>query len=145
MPGGGIWTPAAAQLWPAATAILRRETYGNYPGALAILKCVYEGLQVPFDTGLKIEQRYFTADPADHRSLLDDPLAVRLDAGTRQGRPSSGRHSGKIQVQAKIGVVGAGFMGASIAYVTAAAGIPVVLSTATWKPPTRARPIPRVW
>ena len=32
----------------------------NYPGAHAILKCVYEGLQVPFDTGLKIEQRYFT-------------------------------------------------------------------------------------
>ncbi len=59
-PGGGIWTPASAQLWPAASGILRRETYGNYPGAHAILKCVYEGLQVPFDTGLKIEQRYFT-------------------------------------------------------------------------------------
>ncbi|PZT84031.1 MAG: 3-hydroxyacyl-CoA dehydrogenase, partial [Acinetobacter sp.] len=42
-PGGGIWTPAAAQLWPAAPAILRRESAGNYPAALAILKCVYEG------------------------------------------------------------------------------------------------------
>ncbi len=59
-PGGGIWTPAAAQLWPAAPAILRRESAGNYPAALAILKCVYEGLQLPFDTALKVEQRYFT-------------------------------------------------------------------------------------
>ncbi len=59
-PGGGVWTPAAAQLFPAAPAILRRETSGNYPAALAILKCVYEGLQLPFDTALKIEQRYFT-------------------------------------------------------------------------------------
>ena len=50
----------ARNLWPAAIAILRRETFGNYPAALAILKCVYEGLQVPFDTGLSIEQRYFT-------------------------------------------------------------------------------------
>ena len=92
-PGGGIWTPASAQLWPAAPAILRRETSGNYPAALAILKCVYEGLQVPFDTGLKIEQRYFTEVLQTTRSLLDDPFAVHLHAGARQGRPPPGRSS----------------------------------------------------
>jgi 3-hydroxyacyl-CoA dehydrogenase/enoyl-CoA hydratase/3-hydroxybutyryl-CoA epimerase len=51
LPGGQIWSAQGAQLWPAASAILRRETHMNYPGAAAILKCVYEGLQVPFDTG----------------------------------------------------------------------------------------------
>ena len=60
LPGGPVYSAAGAQLWPPAIAILRRETYGNYPAAAAILKCVYEGLLVPFDTGLRIEQRYFT-------------------------------------------------------------------------------------
>src|SRR5690606_26971865 len=44
VPGGPVYSAAGANLWPAAIAILRRETYGNYPGAAAILKCVYEGL-----------------------------------------------------------------------------------------------------
>lgn len=60
LPGGQIYSPAGFNLWPPAIAILRRETYGNYPAAAAILKCVYEGLLVPFDTALRIEQRYFT-------------------------------------------------------------------------------------
>ncbi|TGV72880.1 3-hydroxyacyl-CoA dehydrogenase, partial [Mesorhizobium sp. M00.F.Ca.ET.149.01.1.1] len=60
LPGGPIYSAAGANLWPPAIAILRRETYGNYPAAAAILKCVYEGLLVPFDTALRIEQRYFT-------------------------------------------------------------------------------------
>ena len=60
LPGGPIYSAAGANLWPPAIAILRRETYGNYPAATAILKCVYEGLLVPFDTALRIEQRYFT-------------------------------------------------------------------------------------
>jgi 3-hydroxyacyl-CoA dehydrogenase/enoyl-CoA hydratase/3-hydroxybutyryl-CoA epimerase len=60
LPGGPVYSAAGANLWPPAIAILRRETYGNYPAAAAILKCVYEGLLVPFDTALRIEQRYFT-------------------------------------------------------------------------------------
>jgi 3-hydroxyacyl-CoA dehydrogenase/enoyl-CoA hydratase/3-hydroxybutyryl-CoA epimerase len=60
LPGGQVWSAQGAQLWPAASAILRRETQDNYPAAKAILKCVFEGLQVPIDTGLKIEQRYFS-------------------------------------------------------------------------------------
>src|SRR5690606_37460203 len=59
LPGGPVYSAAGANLWPPAIAILRRETYGNYPGAAAILTCAYEGLLVPFDTGLRIEQRYF--------------------------------------------------------------------------------------
>ncbi|WP_026613324.1 FAD-dependent oxidoreductase [Ensifer aridi] len=125
LPGGGIWTPASAQLWPAASAILRRETYGNYPGAIAILKCVYEGLQVPFDTGLKIEQRYFTEilQTTEAFSMIRSLFISMQELGKGARRPAG---VPKTELK-KVGVVGAGFMGASIAYVTAAAGIPVTL------------------
>ncbi|MDH4415290.1 MAG: FAD-dependent oxidoreductase [Rhizobium sp.] len=125
VPGGGIWTPASAQLWPAASAILRRETAGNYPAALAILKCVYEGLQVPFDTGLKIEQRYFTEilQTTEAFSMIRS-LFVSMQELNKGARRPAGQPKSEIK---KVGVVGAGFMGASIAYVTAAAGINVVL------------------
>ncbi|AUX75110.1 FAD-dependent oxidoreductase [Sinorhizobium fredii] len=125
LPGGGVWTPASAQLWPAASAILRRETYGNYPGAIAILKCVYEGLQVPFDTGLKIEQRYFTEilQTTEAFSMIRSLFVSMQELGKGARRPA-GVPKSEFK---KVGVVGAGFMGASIAYVTAAAGIPVTL------------------
>ena len=125
VPGGGIWTPAAAQLWPAAPAILRRETSGNYPAALAILKCVYEGLQVPFDTGLKIEQRYFTQvlQTTEAYSMIRSLFVSMQELGKGARRPAG---QPKTELK-KVGVVGAGFMGASIAYVTAAAGISVTL------------------
>jgi 3-hydroxyacyl-CoA dehydrogenase/enoyl-CoA hydratase/3-hydroxybutyryl-CoA epimerase len=51
LPGGQVWSAQGAQLWPAASAILRRETQDNYPAAKAILQSVFEGLQVPIDTG----------------------------------------------------------------------------------------------
>lgn len=125
VPGGGIWTPAAAQLWPAATAILRRETQGNYPGALAIVKCVYEGLQVPFDTALRIEQRYFTEilQTTEAFSMIRSLFVSMQELGKGARRPAG---VPKTELK-KVAVVGAGFMGASIGYVTAAAGIPVVL------------------
>ncbi|NTI14590.1 3-hydroxyacyl-CoA dehydrogenase [Agrobacterium rhizogenes] len=124
-PGGGIWTPASAQLWPAAPAILRRETSGNYPAALAILKCVYEGLQVPFDTGLKIEQRYFTQvlQTTEAYSMIRSLFISMQELGKGARRPAGQPKT----VLKKVGVVGAGFMGASIAYVTAAAGLSVTL------------------
>lgn len=125
VPGGGIWTPASAQLWPAASAILRRETAGNYPAALAILKSVYEGLQVPFDTALKIEQRYFTQilQTTEAFSMIRSLFVSMQELGKGARRPA-GVPKSEFK---KVGVVGAGFMGASIGYVTAAAGIPVVL------------------
>ncbi len=125
LPGGPVWSPQGAQLWPAVSATLRKQSYGNYPAAYAILKCVFEGLQVPFDTGLRIEQRYFT-------EILQTPeayamvrsLFVSLQELGKGARRPAGVEKSKFT---KVGVVGAGFMGAGIAYSTAKAGIPVVL------------------
>lgn len=59
LPGGPVYSAAGAQLFPPANAIYRRETHDNYPGARAILKCVYEGLLLPIDAALRVESRYF--------------------------------------------------------------------------------------
>ena len=125
LPSGPIYSAAGAQLWPAASAILRRETQLNYPGAAAILKCVYEGLLVPFETGLRIEQRYFTEvlqTPAARNMIRS--LFVSMQELNKGARRPEGVGETSIKT---VGVVGAGFMGAGIAYVTAKAGMNVVL------------------
>ncbi|UDL92266.1 enoyl-CoA hydratase/isomerase family protein [Mesorhizobium sp. PAMC28654] len=125
LPGGQIYSPAGFNLWPPAIAILRRETYGNYPAAAAILKCVYEGLLVPFDTALRIEQRYFTEIMQTREAaVMIRSLFVSLQELNKGARRPAGVPETKFK---KIGILGAGFMGAGIAYVTAKAGIPVVL------------------
>jgi 3-hydroxyacyl-CoA dehydrogenase/enoyl-CoA hydratase/3-hydroxybutyryl-CoA epimerase len=125
LPGGPVYSVAGANLWPPAIAILRRETYGNYPAASAILKCVYEGLLVPFDTALRIEQRYFAEILRSREAAaMIRSLFVSLQELNKGARRPAGVPETKF---AKVGVLGAGFMGAGIAYVTARAGIPVVL------------------
>jgi len=125
LPGGPVYSKAGMMTFPAANAIYRRETYDNYPAARAILQVVYEGLQVPFDTALRIESRWFA-------KILRSPEAAAmirslfvsmqdLNKGARRP-PNEPPTSLK-----KIGVVGAGFMGAGIAQVTAAANLQVVL------------------
>jgi 3-hydroxyacyl-CoA dehydrogenase/enoyl-CoA hydratase/3-hydroxybutyryl-CoA epimerase len=125
LPSGRVWTPTGMQTWPAVNAIYRRETYDNYPAAKGILQSVFEGLQVPFDTGLKVESRYFTQvvlskeAKAMIRSLFISMQELNKGARRPKNVPPSELK--------KIGVLGAGFMGAGIAYVSAAAGIDVVL------------------
>ncbi|WP_353181868.1 FAD-dependent oxidoreductase [Bosea sp. (in: a-proteobacteria)] len=125
LPSNKVHSPAGMQIWPPANAIYRRETNDNYPAARAILSAVYEGLQLPIDLALKVESRYFakilrTKEAASMiRSLFVS--MQELNKGAR--RPADVPPS-KLK---KVGVVGAGFMGAGIAYVTAQAGLEVVL------------------
>ena len=83
------------------------------------------GHQHPLDTGLKIEQRYFThiLQTTEAFSMIRSLFVSMQELGKGARRPA-GIAPTKFT---KIGIVGAGFMGASIGYVTAAAGIPVVL------------------
>ncbi|MGX1350622.1 3-hydroxyacyl-CoA dehydrogenase/enoyl-CoA hydratase/3-hydroxybutyryl-CoA epimerase [Bradyrhizobium elkanii] len=124
-PGGPVFSKAGMMTFPASNAIYRRETNDNYPAARAVMSCIYEGLQLPIDAGLRVESRYFTqvlrskAATAMIRSLF---LSIReLNNGARrpEGLPAT-----KVK---KLAVIGAGFMGASIGYVSARAGIDVVL------------------
>jgi len=125
LPGGPVYSAAGAMLWPAAIAILRRETYGNYPAPIAVMKCVYEGLLVPFDTALRIEQRYLTSlFQTTETAMMIRSLFVSLQELNKGARRPQNVEPTNFK---KIGVLGAGFMGSGIAYVTAKAGIPVVL------------------
>lgn len=125
LPGGPVYSPAGAQMWPAAGAIMRRETNMNYPGAQMILKCVYEGLLVPFDLALKIEQRYFTQVlQTKEAGMMIRSLFVSMQELNKGARRPENVPTTQFT---KIGVLGAGFMGAGIAHVTAKAGIPVIL------------------
>jgi 3-hydroxyacyl-CoA dehydrogenase / enoyl-CoA hydratase / 3-hydroxybutyryl-CoA epimerase len=124
LPGGAVYSKTGMMTFPAANAIYRRETYDNYPAARAILQVVYEGLQLPFDLALRVESRWFA-------KILRSPQAAammrslfvsmqELNKGAR--RPDVPRSTPK-----RVGIIGAGFMGASVGYVTALAGIDVVL------------------
>ncbi len=125
LPGGKVYSAAGANLWPAATAILRRETHGNYPAPIAILKSVHEGLQLSFDLGLRVEQRYFAAilQTREAASMMRT-LFLSLQALNKGARRPAAIPPSKPE---RVGIVGAGFMGAGIAYVTARAGMSVVL------------------
>jgi 3-hydroxyacyl-CoA dehydrogenase/enoyl-CoA hydratase/3-hydroxybutyryl-CoA epimerase len=125
LPGGPVYSKAGMMTFPAANAIYRRETYDNYPAARAILQVVYEGLQLPMDVALRVESRWFA-------KILRSPEAaamIRTLFVSMQELNKGARRPADVPAVAlkKIGVVGAGFMGAGIAQVSATAGLQVVL------------------
>jgi 3-hydroxyacyl-CoA dehydrogenase/enoyl-CoA hydratase/3-hydroxybutyryl-CoA epimerase len=125
LPSNKVYSPAGMQIWPPANAIYRRETNDNYPAARAILSAVYEGLQLPIDLGLKVESRYFAKilRTKEAASMIRS-LFVSMQELNKGARRPADMPPSKLK---KVGVVGAGFMGAGIAYVTAQAGLEVVL------------------
>lgn len=125
LPSGKVHSPAGMQIWPPASAIYRRETNDNYPAARAILSAVYEGLQLPIDLALKVESRYFAKilRTKEAASMIRS-LFVSMQELNKGARRPAELPPSKLK---KVGIVGAGFMGAGIAYVTALAGLEVVL------------------
>ncbi|MDJ0921964.1 MAG: 3-hydroxyacyl-CoA dehydrogenase NAD-binding domain-containing protein [Henriciella sp.] len=126
MPGGVVHrSPGAGQVATMSNAMLAAKTYGNYPAQKNILSCVYEGTQVPIDAGLRIETRYFINTQqrpeakAMIRSLFLSTQALSKGASRPAGYP-------KYELN-KVAVIGAGLMGAGIAYEQAKAGIETVL------------------
>jgi 3-hydroxyacyl-CoA dehydrogenase/enoyl-CoA hydratase/3-hydroxybutyryl-CoA epimerase len=125
IPGGGPYTPSGAMVFIGANALLAKQTYGNYPQQTNILKAVYEGLQVPIDAGLRIESRYFakTLLGPVAKGMIRTLFVSLQELGKGGNRPAT---VPKYEVK-KAAVLGAGMMGAGIAYVQALAGIETVL------------------
>ncbi|MEM1233553.1 MAG: 3-hydroxyacyl-CoA dehydrogenase NAD-binding domain-containing protein [Pseudomonadota bacterium] len=123
-PGGNPNHPSGFMTFVGASAMVNANTNGVYPAAKALLSAVYEGSLVPFDTALRIEARWFTSvlmNPSSGamiRSLFLNKEALEKGA-VRPDMPD--------QKVTKVGVMGAGMMGAGIALVSAMAGIEVVL------------------
>ncbi|NYS23490.1 enoyl-CoA hydratase/isomerase family protein [Rhodobacteraceae bacterium 2376] len=124
MPGGAPYHPAGFMTFVGASAMINGKTQGVYPAAKALLSAVYEGALVPFDTALKVEARWFT-------HVLMNPSSSAMIRSLFINKEALEKGANRPQVEdekvAKLGVLGAGMMGAGIAYVAANAGIEVVL------------------
>ncbi len=125
LPSGRVFSPAGMMIWPPANAIYRRETYDNYPAAKAVLSSVFEGLQLPMDLALAVESKYFANILlSKEAAAMIRSLFLSMGELNKGARRPAGVAPTKLR---KVGVIGAGFMGAGVAYVSASAGLEVVL------------------
>jgi len=125
MPGGTPANPKIAGMLAVAPAVLKQKTRGLYPAPEAALAAMVEGAQVDFDTALRIESRYLA-------KLIAGPVAKNMintfffDMNAIKAGRSRPTRAEKYKPQ-KVGILGAGMMGAGIAYVQASRGVATVL------------------
>ncbi|MBX3510583.1 MAG: enoyl-CoA hydratase/isomerase family protein [Hyphomonadaceae bacterium] len=119
------YTPGGAMAAVGGNALVSKQTNLNYPAQRNILACIYEGTQVPIDAALRIESRYFAKTAATPQAKgMIRTLFVNMQALGKGGNRPQGFPEYKVK---KVAVLGAGLMGAGIAYVQAKAGIETVL------------------
>lgn len=129
IPDGDPKTPAVAQMLAIAPAMLRDKTKGCYPAPEAIMAAAVEGAQVDVDTALTIESRYFTYLATGQ---ISKNMIGTFWHGLNAIKSGASRPKNITKWKAtKVGVLGAGMMGAGIAYATASKGIQVVLKDVT--------------
>ncbi|MDA8693002.1 3-hydroxyacyl-CoA dehydrogenase NAD-binding domain-containing protein [Saprospiraceae bacterium] len=129
IPGGGLWSPTGVQTLMGVSGNVGKLTHGNYPAQKYIVSVVYEGIQIPIDRALEIEARYFTkiVDSPEAKNIIRTAFIGMQAAKKGKARPKS---EPKYEIK-KLGMLGAGMMGAGIAYVSAKAGMDVVLKDVT--------------
>ena len=129
MPGGSFWSPNGMQTMMGAVGNVIKLTHGNYPAQKYILKVMHDGLQLPIDRALEIEARYFVkaTGSKEAKNMIRTGFMGMQAAKKGKARP---KNEPPYPVQ-KLGILGAGMMGAGIAYVSARAGMEVVLKDVT--------------
>ncbi len=125
LPGGGPYHPAGIQNFLVGNAMVKKQSYGNYPAVLNLMKAVYEGVQAPMDAALRIETRYFikTLMTPEAQGMIRSLFLSKQELDKGAVRPADVPKSDP----KKVTVIGAGMMGAGIAYVQALAGIETIL------------------
>ena len=125
IPGGGIWTPNGVQTMMGAAGNVSKMTHGNYPAQQSILSVVHDSLQVPIDRAVEIEARHFTklVGSKEAKNMIRTGFMGMQAAKKGKARP---KNEPKYEIK-KLGILGAGMMGAGIAYVSAKAGMEVIL------------------
>ncbi len=117
IPGGGLMTPNGVQVMMGAIGNVRKMTHGNYPAAQAILSVVHDGIQVPIDRALEVEARHFVKvqNTKEAKNLIRTGFLGIQAAKKGKAKPKG---VGNYEIK-KLGILGAGMMGAGIAYVSA--------------------------
>jgi 3-hydroxyacyl-CoA dehydrogenase/enoyl-CoA hydratase/3-hydroxybutyryl-CoA epimerase len=124
-PGGDSRSPAIAQMFSIAPSVASAKSWGNYPAIQHIMSSVFEGGLLDFDAASTVESRYFAACAMSQASKnMIHTLWFQLNAIKKGASRPAGVPASKVK---KLGILGAGMMGAGIAYVSARAGIEVVL------------------
>ena len=125
VPGGPPSSPNVAPMLAVAPAMIKKQTRGLYPAPEAIMACMVEGLQVDLETALRIESRYLAKlmTGANARAMINTFFFNLNAIKSGQSRPKDVPRF----KPAKVGLLGAGMMGAGIAYVQASKGIATVL------------------
>ena len=137
MPGGDSRAPAIAQLFSVAPSVASAKSWGNYPAIQHIMSSVFEGGLLDFDSACTVESRYFAACAMSVESkniihtLWYQLNAIKKGASRPQGVPAS--------TVKKLGILGAGMMGAGIAYVSVKVGIDCVLLDTTQEAAERGK------
>jgi 3-hydroxyacyl-CoA dehydrogenase / enoyl-CoA hydratase / 3-hydroxybutyryl-CoA epimerase len=123
--GGLPSNPAVAQMLPVAPAMIKKQTRGLYPAPEAIMACMVEGLQVDMETALRLESRALAQlMTGTNAKAMINTFFFNLNAiKSGQSRPAG---VAKFK-PAKVGLLGAGMMGAGIAYSQASKGIATIL------------------
>lgn len=129
IPGGGLMTPNGVMTMMGSIGNVRKMTHGNYPGAQYILSVVHDGLELTIDRALEIEARYFTKvlQTKEAKNIIRTGFFAINEAKKGKAKPK-GYDFQKVN---KVGILGAGMMGAGIAYVSAKVGMEVVLKDVT--------------
>ena len=128
-PGGDSRAPAIAQMFAVAPSVASAKSYGNYPAVGHIMSSVFEGGLLDFDAASMVESRYFAACAMSAASKnMINTLWFQLNACRKGASRPAGVMPSRVN---KVGILGAGMMGAGIACVSAKAGIDVVLLDTT--------------
>jgi len=129
IPGGDSRSPAVVQMLAIGPSIASAKSYGNYPAVQHIMSCIFEGGLLDFDAACVVESRYFAACVMSQEAKnMINTLWFQLNAIKKGASRPAGVPRAKV---GKLGILGAGMMGGGIAYVSAKAGMDVVLLDTT--------------
>jgi len=125
VPGGDVWSANGVQTLVGAAGNLSKLAHGNYPAQNYIIKVIHDGLPITIDRALEIEARYFIKLLAskEAKNMIRTGFMELQKAKKGIARPKT---EPAYEIK-KLGILGAGMMGAGIAYVSAKAGMDVVL------------------
>jgi len=129
IPGGGAGSPKLAQVLMAAPAMLAQKTRGLLPAPVEVLDCAVEAARLDFDAALRVESRGLTklVMTPEAKNLISTFFFQMNKVNGGASRPQEVAPN----LTKKVGILGAGMMGQGIAYVSAMAGIEVILKDMT--------------